>query len=1052
MTTALIVLGGSLTLAIALLKLFRAFRDNVVAIKELLSEFAGVRAAWEGYQNLRSDRKNFSEYLSDRLKRLNSEEEWHHRRYTELEANVETEGARRFGPIDRIDTARRETSLSSALKRSREPLIVLEGEPGSGKSVALRKLAIDLLDRAARSRHPREIVPLYINLKDFKPAKVDAQAVEAHVLSTLLQGCSVDEARFLQTHFQSGLRSGSWIFLFDSFDEIPAILSQADYEDTVKTYSNALAEFLTRPNKSRCRGILASRYFRGPRQTLWTRFKVLPLTSRQQGDLMLRMKLPRAITRDVLTRLPMSDSPVAQLANNPLFLALLCQHLKESGTSTIPDTPFELFDSHVQRQLDAASAYASEAGWTKDRVAAAAEAIAFTMSAEKDLGLTPARDALVRACVERGLLEGAVADQAIEILEYAKLMRRGESGRAGSVRQTTFVHRRFQEYFATRHLLKDPDAVVASTLLLEGNWRESAVTVLQLQDPGTALAAVLIAQARQSLQSMVHGLRDYDREDGDSIEAAYLESRFRRFTWPPLSRHLLSLLDEGLFRKHEILPDELRADAARLLTCVVVEGDAVDHKWALELLGTVEHKDRVWFVGRAFASGSGWLAGTAFRMVSRLPSIPHDLARSIRVFLALLASAGNLRRRRRAIDSQFAGFPNASHWRDVLRVLIFGPYVHAGLFAALGCGVASFAFGWGAEAVTIGGLAAVIVMPFHPYVVRSGASSLDAQAVHVSGSDVAVPWRRRSGLVLVVSLVLYVSTVAILAAFAGTMIAQFGYGRWLGYVAVFYAATWAVSAVLLTHVGRWMHPIWWPAYPVLAAVELVRALPRAIRSVWRALLEHGLIRVVRQAAIFLSPAIAVAGAQIVVTATGSRFAEFYLGFLALAALLVGFVWFGVMAVRVVLDYLWMRKWREEFSAFGEAPSRGDFERWLPRPRTAYFARRLLLEIRTSSLTPLDEDGAEFVRLFLNTLAVRGLKKAQADSGTRIRTSRSRLRRLMWRLADVEVADLVIPTFVDDRFTGWLRDNWDGRLLRLSVYSQFAGDELGRMLEEQRRSS
>ena len=112
---------------------------------------------------------------------------------------------------------------------------MLEGEPGCGKSVALRRLAIDQLGRAQRSRRLRQVVPLYVNLKEFRPPQsADAEAVESHILQTLLTGCTVDEAKYLKEQFQAGLGSGTWLFLFDSFDEIPAVLSQAEYEDTVR--------------------------------------------------------------------------------------------------------------------------------------------------------------------------------------------------------------------------------------------------------------------------------------------------------------------------------------------------------------------------------------------------------------------------------------------------------------------------------------------------------------------------------------------------------------------------------------------------------------------------------------------------------------------------------------------------------------------------------------------------------------------------------------------------------------------------------------------------
>jgi hypothetical protein len=49
------------------------------------------------------------------------------------------------------------------------------------------------------------------------------------------------------------------LFLFDSFDEIPAVLASTDHsDDAVQVYSDALRGFLT-ANQSKCWAVIASR-------------------------------------------------------------------------------------------------------------------------------------------------------------------------------------------------------------------------------------------------------------------------------------------------------------------------------------------------------------------------------------------------------------------------------------------------------------------------------------------------------------------------------------------------------------------------------------------------------------------------------------------------------------------------------------------------------------------------------------------------------------------------------------------------------------------------
>jgi polyphosphate kinase 2 (PPK2 family) len=110
-------------------------------------------------------RRRFAEHLKAQLNLLNSREAWQDYRFAELEAEVEAEGSRSnwfslFSAGTTQGGLRREKSLSAALKASKERLILVEGEPGSGKSVALRHVANELADRASRSRSVNCLVPL----------------------------------------------------------------------------------------------------------------------------------------------------------------------------------------------------------------------------------------------------------------------------------------------------------------------------------------------------------------------------------------------------------------------------------------------------------------------------------------------------------------------------------------------------------------------------------------------------------------------------------------------------------------------------------------------------------------------------------------------------------------------------------------------------------------------------------------------------------------------------------------------------------------------------
>jgi hypothetical protein len=145
------------------------------ACQDLIPRFSDVER-----QRARQ-RRAFISHIQGELQRLDNLETWQDYRFAELEADVEVEGSR-FGILSLIglqkdEGRRRETSLSKALRRSNERLILVEGEPGAGKSVALRHVARKLAVAASRKQDPDATVPIYINLKEFD---VDAATVSHH--------------------------------------------------------------------------------------------------------------------------------------------------------------------------------------------------------------------------------------------------------------------------------------------------------------------------------------------------------------------------------------------------------------------------------------------------------------------------------------------------------------------------------------------------------------------------------------------------------------------------------------------------------------------------------------------------------------------------------------------------------------------------------------------------------------------------------------------------------------------------------------------------------
>src|SRR5262249_43811455 len=110
-------------------------------------------------------RKQLAEYFERSLMELAGQDGWDSSRFTELEADYYPGLAPAPGLGRRL--LHRDVQVQKALSRSLasplDPLTILEGDPGSGKSVLLRQAALSVVTHAKRAH----MAPLamYVNLK-----------------------------------------------------------------------------------------------------------------------------------------------------------------------------------------------------------------------------------------------------------------------------------------------------------------------------------------------------------------------------------------------------------------------------------------------------------------------------------------------------------------------------------------------------------------------------------------------------------------------------------------------------------------------------------------------------------------------------------------------------------------------------------------------------------------------------------------------------------------------------------------------------------------------
>ena len=158
-------------------------------------------------------RRSFCNVLRTHLIDLNQRMNWSDAHFVPLDAEVEENwGAR---------TTKRHSNLLQAIRSDKvsQALLVL-GDPGSGKSVALRKLALELLDEVELT----ERVPIYVNLKEWARSKEwtkDNPPVPddlfVFIRDYIISNLDFFERELVNASYPRMFRHGRFFFMLDSF-------------------------------------------------------------------------------------------------------------------------------------------------------------------------------------------------------------------------------------------------------------------------------------------------------------------------------------------------------------------------------------------------------------------------------------------------------------------------------------------------------------------------------------------------------------------------------------------------------------------------------------------------------------------------------------------------------------------------------------------------------------------------------------------------------------------------------------------------------------------
>ncbi len=507
--------------------------------------------------------------------------------------------------VDSTDGVR--GSLTDVLTTQSAPITLIEGEPGSGKSLFLRRLAATQLKEGVLP------VPIYCDLKGLRSHD------GASDLSRFV-GARLGPGSESHTQFMDGHRAGIWRILLDGFDEIPAVLGARHTEKAVARYASEIEE-LAKQGKSSI--VVASRPYRSPVERGWPTLRIIGLDRPQRRAVIAHWLGDNKLAHDVEAELLVTTS-LEDARDNPMLLTLVCGYFADRGM--LPPTLHHAIDAFVRRRLREHTASLQHHELGAQDVLEAAENIAFQMASQPGLGLR----ASVTLLAERLRDSTPSFSGAVDVLRAAMLAR-GATG-SGSFE---FVHRRLQEYFATR-VVMDSEAVSPIALVTEARWRETAITLLQTTPER---APVLLDAALEAIRETF--------DDGPlpssvaEIRSMRLAAMPDRFDWPGDSYQVLGTVSHA---PAATAMHAVRHWADYILVGAIVHGLRADQIDALHRVGAASVELRELLLAWAFASESRVLRELAFQQTSKadLQPLPPSVRREVVVAMIAAHATGQL--------------------------------------------------------------------------------------------------------------------------------------------------------------------------------------------------------------------------------------------------------------------------------------------------------------------------------------------------------------------------------------------------------------------------
>lgn len=614
-------------------------------------------------------RNSFIGYLEYEVEKLNRESEWNDSlHYTELEAEVEVSKYldpdlfQSKNPIDWLNyiscwiktslgvkpSGKLEKNLTEAVMKSNSQVFIIIGDPGSGKTISLRHMFLQMSKKAKNSKSENVVMPIYLDLKhlDIEPDEINPEKIHNWIIDQLVTGKETNIRKFVDDKFEEMLNKGRFFFLFDSFDEIPSVMDAQEENEIISKYSEAIDRFLHAG--SRRRGLVSSRPYRSPRKLDAQRITILPLSNKKIKTALKKYLRSESSLFDRIWNRLLQREDLLHVVRNPFYLSLLTQYCKINRE--LPERHFDLFEHFVQNRVKADDNKLSYFGFTPDKLIKNAEILAFSMTKTPSIGLkaniNQIRDITSDFDKTAGW-DSRKVEALLSALIYLKLGRKYDED-TNRPTSFSFVHRRFHEYFCARYLKREYQSAPFEQFNSDNRWREILVLLCEVL-PRELLTNIF----ESSLKSLREGI------------SANFDSKEHR-----KALETVLFLKDAFKSRIEDVPKDIRIECSNFIKRQFQNENLLNQKRALEGLIIADIDSAHIIIESAFNENSRYLNETAFRSCRALEVIPESILAAIRWNLFLKYTKMEIYKQKNYFSVLFSSSPALKTLNNFLKLLL----------------------------------------------------------------------------------------------------------------------------------------------------------------------------------------------------------------------------------------------------------------------------------------------------------------------------------------------------------------------------------------------